>query len=810
METPLVITGIGLTTGLGVGVEANWRRLCAGDCGLEQVTAFSTEGFPVTRGGEAPPLPDGETPTDRRDRAHAYLVGACAEALAMAGIGAAVPHGERAALVVGSSLAAQASSPGFWERYLTGEAGPDDFRALRSYDVELRLADLARRFGVRGEALLVSNACAAGASALGLAADAIRLGRADLVLVAGYDALDMHTVAGFGCIKALDPDSVRPFSADRGGMMLGDGFAALVVEREEQARAAGREPLARLLGHGDSADAHHLTQPHPEGRGASLAMSRALRLAELEPSAIDYVNAHATATPPNDVAEYKALRNTFGGHLASLPVGATKPAVGHTLGGAGAVETTVALLALRHQTLPPTLTLSALDPEIDMELDRVPAARPAELRCVMSNSFGFGGCNASVVVGEVGEARQGTPLPPASRVVITGLGVAAPLGTGNAELWAGLAGEPRLVAPPTRKGGIEPPCSAAVFAPYFKAEAYTDRRAVRKASDLARLAAGAAQLALDDATFPADEDLRRDTPVVLGTTFGSSGYYLEFHETIRRRGLNAGNAVLFTESVFNAAAGHVSKIHGLRGAGHTLAGGEDAGLSALVTAVDQVRLGRTPAAVAGGVEQYADLVQASLLHAGLIGEGLPGAFAETPAALGGGAAVLVCEALEHARARGAGAWAEILGSARTRPGPGDDEAAAASALVDAARAACEEAGVAPADVDLVVGSGAGGARTRRELAAMSELGLSAYCGPGAALGEGFAFTSAAQAAVGALALALGDVPPTHGGDAAPSGASCTPGPRSLARVLVLASSRPGAATALVLGPCAELETRALA
>jgi len=398
MDPPIVVTGLGLTTSLGIGVEASWARLWAGDVGFAPVTLFPTGDYPVQDGGEAPPLPGAPPEQDMRDRAHAYLVGACREAFAAAGLERA-PVAERSALLVGSSLAAQASAPAFWRTVLAGEA--PDFGALRSYDVEPRLADLCRTFGIAGEAVLVSNACAAGASAVALAGDAIRLGRADLALVAGYDALDMHTFAGFGAIKALAPGAVLPFAAARAGMKLGDGFAAFVLEREDAARAAGRRPLARLLGYGESADAHHLTQPHPEGRGAALAMERALDLAGLGPEGIDYVNAHATATPTNDVAEWRAMRAVFGARLGEVAVGATKPAVGHTLGGAGAVESVVTLLALLRQELPPTTTLAALDPDVAEPLDRVPEARPARLRAAMSNSFGFGGCNASVVFGAV-------------------------------------------------------------------------------------------------------------------------------------------------------------------------------------------------------------------------------------------------------------------------------------------------------------------------------------------------------------------------------------------------------------------------
>ncbi|RMG11120.1 MAG: beta-ketoacyl-[acyl-carrier-protein] synthase family protein [Planctomycetota bacterium] len=398
MEPRLVVTGMGLTTSLAAGVEANWTALRAGRTGLRPLAELDGVCGDLGVGGPAPPLPGLADALDRRDRAHAYLEGACREALSSAGLEGGFPAPERAAVVLGSSLAAQASARDFWESTLAHGPRGADYRALRSYDTELRLAALCATFGARGESLLVSNACAAGASALALAGDLLRLRRADLVLVAGYDALDLHTQAGFGAIKALAPKAVLPFASERAGMQLGDGFAAFVLEREAEARAAGRRPVARLCGYGESSDAHHLTQPHPEGAGAALAMRRALDLAGLDPGAIDAINAHATATQSNDPAEVSALRAVFGKRLAEIPLMATKPAVGHTLGGAGAVEAVVSILALRDQLLPPTATAGDLDPAC-APLDLVRALRPARLRYVLSNSFGFGGCNASLVLG---------------------------------------------------------------------------------------------------------------------------------------------------------------------------------------------------------------------------------------------------------------------------------------------------------------------------------------------------------------------------------------------------------------------------
>ncbi|MBL4849788.1 MAG: hypothetical protein JKY65_30025, partial [Planctomycetes bacterium] len=233
----LALTGAGLISGLGAGRRVSWETLAGGGTGLNEIESFDASAYPASRGGEAPRT-DG-LPLDRRERAHALLEAACLEALTESGLERAPVPPRRAALVLGSSLAVQASAPVFWKSYL--ESGPQaaSLDDLRCYDVEPRISRLAARFGIGGESLLVSNACAAGASALAIAADLIKLDRADWALVAGYDALDLHTHAGFGAIRALDPGGPRPFALDRSGMLLGDGFAALVLERVDSASAAG-------------------------------------------------------------------------------------------------------------------------------------------------------------------------------------------------------------------------------------------------------------------------------------------------------------------------------------------------------------------------------------------------------------------------------------------------------------------------------------------------------------------------------------------------------------------------------------------
>jgi 3-oxoacyl-[acyl-carrier-protein] synthase II len=247
---------------------------------------------------------------------------------------------------------------------------------------------------------IISNACASGANAIGHAWSLIRTGRAERVLAGGYDALAQVTFAGFDVLQALSPTGCRPFDVGRDGLALGEGAAVLTLETRESARRRGASILGVLAGYGAATDIHHLTQPHPEGNAAWASMTAACDSAGLAPTDIDYVNAHGTGTVLNDSAEATAINRWAGARAPTLPVSSTKSSVGHLLGAAGAVEAVVCLMALREGFLPPSSTTETVDP-----LCRFPVVtrpRPAMLRAVLSNSFGFGGSNASLVFRRAG------------------------------------------------------------------------------------------------------------------------------------------------------------------------------------------------------------------------------------------------------------------------------------------------------------------------------------------------------------------------------------------------------------------------
>ncbi len=263
------------------------------------------------------------------------------------------------------------------------------------YQVQQQGLDLCDAFGFSGRVTTLSNACASGANAIGHAFERVRRGHDDNIIAGGYDALCQLTFAGFDSLQALSLSSCRPFDAHRDGLSLGEGAAVFTLETLEGAKKRGAEIFGEIIGYGATTDTHHLTQPHPEGAAALGAMNAACADAKLLPEQIDYVNAHGTATPHNDAAEAAAINRWAGAQVERTFVSSTKAGIGHLLGAAGAIEAAVCLMALREQFLPPETTLETVDAAVRFQIVRQPTER--KITTALSNSFGFGGANASLI-----------------------------------------------------------------------------------------------------------------------------------------------------------------------------------------------------------------------------------------------------------------------------------------------------------------------------------------------------------------------------------------------------------------------------
>jgi len=402
-----VVTGLGAICCLGCDVSAIWERMVRGESGVGRIKWFDASGYDVQIGGEVWGFDPSEW-MDRRearrlDRYAQFAVAAGGRAVEDCGLemGKEVP--ERVGIIVGSGVG------GLWEMEQQHEAlmkrGPGRVSPFLVPKLMLNAApgELAIRFGAKGPNYAVASACASATHALGDAFWLVRDGKADVVITGGAEAaLTPLGLAGFCSLKAISkrndaPEKAsRPFERNRDGFVLSEGAGIVVVEELEHARRRGAEIYAELVGFGMSCDAHHITAPEPEGAGASASMRNALSDAGIAAEEVDYVNAHGTSTQFNDAMETRSLKRAFGGHAKKLAISSSKSMLGHMLGASGGVEFIAMALALKYQVIPPTINYEEADPECD--LDYVPnEAREMRVRAAISNSFGFGGHNASVV-----------------------------------------------------------------------------------------------------------------------------------------------------------------------------------------------------------------------------------------------------------------------------------------------------------------------------------------------------------------------------------------------------------------------------
>lgn len=407
----VVITGMGMLTALGNSVDKTWAGILAGRSGITPITHFDCAALSTRFAGTLPDfvveeyLPVKEA--RRVDLFIQYALAAGQQALANAGLVISDDNAERIGVAVGSGIG---GLPSIEEGHLAMlEGGP---RKLSPFFVpgaiiNMAAGMLAIRHGLKGPNLSVATACTTSTHCIGLAARLIAYGDADVMLAGGTEKASCALgIGGFGAARALstrndDPQAAsRPFDRDRDGFVMGDGAGILVLEAYEHAKARGANILAELLGFGMSEDAYHMTAPLDAGTGAAQSMRNALRDARLNPDQIDYINAHGTSTPAGDVAETRAIQQVFGDHAGRLAISSTKSMVGHLLGAAGGVEAIFSVLALRDQVAPPTINLDNPDPEC--VLDYVPhTARQMPLSVVVSNSFGFGGTNGTLVFGRL-------------------------------------------------------------------------------------------------------------------------------------------------------------------------------------------------------------------------------------------------------------------------------------------------------------------------------------------------------------------------------------------------------------------------
>jgi 3-oxoacyl-[acyl-carrier-protein] synthase II len=377
---------------LGRGLEQTLCSLqAARDC-IKPVTAFSVEQCRCKTAGQVPDetLRDVHARGRRVQRLHR------ASHMMIAALGEALEHDrdfKPDLTVIGTTSGGMSYGENYYRSLQRRDTARHTPGWLANYPPQKPVIDAQEALGISAPCQVIANACASGSNAIGHAFNCIQSGRYQRVLTGGYDAISELVFVGFDSLQASTPEKCRPFDRGRTGMVLGEGAAVLLLENLEAAQARGANILAEIIGYGISTDNHHLTQPDPSGIGARRAMEGALQSAGIQAQEVDYINAHGTATPFNDAAEGKAISELFG----RVPVSSTKGMMGHSLGAAGAIEAVICLLALEHQFLPANINFRSGDEKIDLNIV-ANETRPTPLRTVLSNSFGFGGINASILL----------------------------------------------------------------------------------------------------------------------------------------------------------------------------------------------------------------------------------------------------------------------------------------------------------------------------------------------------------------------------------------------------------------------------
>jgi 3-oxoacyl-[acyl-carrier-protein] synthase II len=408
LERRVVITGVGLITPLGVGVEETWPALCAGKSGVGEITRFNASAYETRIAGEVKGF-NAEDFMPRKEARRmetfiAYAIAATRMAMEDSGLVIDERNAGRVGVLTGCGLGGLNMLE--VTAHTVDTKGP---QRVSPFFIPMLIGNMAPgmisiMFGAKGPNSSVATACAAGSHAVGDAYETVKYGRADAMITGGVESVVTRTcIAGFGAMKALstrndDPQKAsRPFDKDRDGFVVGEGSGILIIESLEHALERSARIYAEIVGYGMSGDGYHITSPPPDGDGASRCMQAALDNAGIQPHEIGYINAHGTSTPLNDLYETRAIKATFGDVAKKVAISSTKSMTGHLLGGSGGIETVFTALAIRNKVLPPTINLE--NPGDECDLDYIPnVARQAEVEYAMSNSFGFGGTNASLIL----------------------------------------------------------------------------------------------------------------------------------------------------------------------------------------------------------------------------------------------------------------------------------------------------------------------------------------------------------------------------------------------------------------------------
>jgi 3-oxoacyl-[acyl-carrier-protein] synthase II len=650
VNEPIAITGVGLVTCLGLSAEETWQGVLARKRAMGPMPALESPLPPGRTGAQAPDLPT-EFCTGR-PREVRYLRWAIEQALRDCGLeektqtasGSSNPKSKiqnpkSIAVVLGTTLHGIRQGGTYLRT--------NDPRPMEQFLAAPILQGALRGLPIHGPALTTCSACSSGLGAIALGMTLLRTGQADLVLAGGYDPVSEYVYAGFDSLRLVAETDPRPFATNRDGMKIAEGYAIVALEREGDALARQSnienrrsKTLTRVLGYGESSDCHHLTQPHPEGEGAARAIRAALSSAGIPERAIGLISAHATSTPNNDAAEFAGISQVFGDRATEIPVVAFKSHIGHALGGAGAAELILSLMALRDQTHPPTANTTPDSLEFPVRLN-FGEPRLVDIGATLNLSLGFGGSNAAMIcsTGLPPGARTQSTIAPAREsktpggspvlrpVLVTGIGFVAPNQIGNDSLSSGPASPSHL--------------DDSQIAHLLNA------RRVRRMSEYVKATLAATTVAFQDAKIQDIPAWTTSASAILGTCLGSTNFCESYYRPITKDGLSAANPALFAEGVPNAAAAQLSLMFQVKGGCQTIIGSRTAGIDALWLASLRIASGEWDRAIVSAGEELHETATAIYKALGL----------DIP--LSTGAVSFILESESSARARGIEARAII-------------------------------------------------------------------------------------------------------------------------------------------------------
>lgn len=681
-----VVTGLGLICALGDNVDECWENAVSGISGIRDVTVINTDNC-YAKKGAVNDITDGELSEENYDRSSLLCIKAAEEALRDADI--SLDKDSNIGVIIGNCVGGAASIDSYYRA--VKEKGEENVpkEEILKMPASAIANNVSVHFGLKGLTANIVNACAAGTISLSYACDLIRSGEAEIFLAGGSDAFTSLAFAGFHALHALDEHPCSPFNRSS-GITLGEGAGILVIESYEHAVERGAKIYCEVLGSGVSSDAHHITAPRPDGEGQMSAIKRAMASSGLKPEDIDYINAHGTGTAKNDEAEFLSLHTIFD-CSDKLSVSSTKSMTGHCLGAAGSIEAVFTVKALQEGIVPPTVGYTVEDKAVLEEkagkIDFMPnESKKKELSYAMSNSFAFGGNNASIIFArEPVFVRKSEEIPERhsySPVYITGLGIVSSAADGSDSVRAALTSEDY------KAHDIK-------MAFYRKLDRFSQLQLVSGVSALA------------DAGFKADETNENDIGIIIGTSDGPLTEIVNFQKNVIDNGTNGGSAFSFPNTVYNAAGGYFSIFAGIKGYNVTVANGAQSGLQSVCYAYDVIRSKEESVMVAAGTDENTEVTEYLYNKYGVKASDLPYSGGEG-FVLGEGSVSVVLESEEYADKHNSKKYAQVISCGMAHcPKEYSDQRVDADTVKKAITDACKKAGLFLEQIGFISGFGCG-------------------------------------------------------------------------------------------------------